>query len=87
MNVYDLDRGIAPERMAAAVSNADHCQIGPFGRRDLTDLRHSALRAFAPALTGLEAFVIDFFLGAVLLETLLLLITVLLGTSHLPYTV
>ena len=45
MNVCDLDHEIAPERMAAAVSNADHCQIGPLGRRTLADLRDFFLGA------------------------------------------
>jgi len=77
---------IAPERMADAVSNADHCQIGPLGRRTLADLRDSGfLGAFAPALMRPDVFIVDFFLGAVLLETLFLLITVFLVTSHLPY--
>jgi hypothetical protein len=42
---------IAPERSVAAVSNADHCQIGPLGGRSLADLRDAALlgRACAPA--------------------------------------
>src|SRR5437016_4138005 len=79
---------IAPERMAAAVSNADHCQIGPLGKRALEDLSDSAFwGAFAPALMRPEVFIVDFLLGAVLLETLFLLITVFLVTSHLPYPV
>src|SRR5258708_31864875 len=79
---------IAPERMAAAVSNADHCQIGPFGRRTLEDLRVSAFwGAFAPALMPPEVLIVDFLFGAVLLETLFLLITVFLVTSRLPYPV
>src|SRR6476659_2133965 len=77
---------IAPERIAAAVSNADHCQIGPLGRRTLADLRTALLgTAFTPALMGPEVFIVDFFLGAVLLETLCLLITVFLVTSR-PHT-
>jgi hypothetical protein len=34
-----------------------------------------------------EVFIVDFFIGAVLLETLFLPITVFLVTSHLPYPV
>jgi hypothetical protein len=34
-----------------------------------------------------EVFIVDFFLGAVLLETLFLLFTVFLVTSRLPYPV
>ena len=79
---------IAPERITVAVSNADHCQIGPLGRRTLTDLGGSAfLGAFAPAFMRPEVFIVDFFIGAASLETLFLLITVFLVTSHLPYPV
>jgi hypothetical protein len=75
---------IAPERMAAAVSNADHCQIGPLGRRTLSDFP-AFLRAVAPALMRLEEFIVDFLLGVVLLETVFWLIAVFLVTSH-PHT-
>ncbi len=74
---------IAPERIAAAVSNADHCQIGPFGKRSLADLRDATLLGdFAPALLRPEIFIVDFFFGAAL-KTLFLLIAVFLATSHL----
>ncbi len=75
---------IAPERMAAAVSNADHCQIGPLGRRTLADLP-VFLRAVAPALIWPGVVIVGFFLGVVLLETLFLLNIVFLVTSH-PHT-
>ena len=75
----------APERMAAAVSSADHCQIGPLGGRALADLRGGAFPgAFAPALTRLEVFFVDLFFGAVLRETLFLPIAVFLATSQSP---
>src|SRR6478736_3513274 len=75
---------IAPERSVAAVSNADHCQIGPLGGRSLADLCDAALLgAKAPALLRPEIFIVDFFFGAGLLKTLFLPIAVFLATSHL----
>ena len=40
---------IAPERMAAAVSSADHCQTGPLGGRALADFGGTAFLVFATA--------------------------------------
>src|SRR5664280_2141075 len=74
---------IAPERIAAAVSNADHCQIGPLGRRILADLRGSDFfGGFTPELTRRAVFIAVFFLGAIFLTTLFFFTTVFLATSH-----
>src|SRR6478735_9668878 len=62
---------IAPARIAPAVSNADHCQTGPLGRRTLPP----------------EALSVDFFFGAVFFEALLLALTVFFATSYLPHHV
>jgi len=45
---------MAPERIAAAVSTADHCQAGPLGRRGVDDLRGVAcLTGFVAAFATL----------------------------------
>jgi hypothetical protein len=50
---------IAPERIAAAVCNAVHCQTGPLGGRALADFRATGFFcAFAPD------FFADFFAAA-----------------------
>src|SRR6266496_3086627 len=68
---------IAPERMAAAVSTADHCQTGPLGSSTLADLRGAAfLNTFAA---------VDFFCGDAFFEARFLPITVFLATSHSHY--
>src|SRR5882757_6903932 len=58
---------IAPERIAAAVCNADHCQTGPLGKRSLPP----------------GAFNGDFFFGAVFFKPLFLALAIFLATSHL----
>src|SRR5579872_5677950 len=67
----------APERIAAAVSTADHCQTGPFGRPADAALRGEGFLA-APAPFG----AVDFF--AALFEVFAL-VTALLATSRSPF--
>src|SRR4051794_21208197 len=77
---------MAPERIAAAVSTADHCQAGPLGRRGADDLRGAArLTGFVAAFASLplrtaialpEVF-------AAFLAALFFLVAVFFATSHL----
>jgi hypothetical protein len=70
--------------MAAAVANADHCQIGPLGGRTLADLRGKAFSAtFEPAPLRLLAFIVQFF-DAASRETLFFLITAFFAALRLP---
>jgi hypothetical protein len=65
----------APDLIAAAVSIADHCQIGPLGRRVAADLRG------VDRVAVLATFFIDFFAARFVG---FLLINVFLATSRLP---
>src|SRR4051812_19855198 len=69
---------IAPERIAAAVSDADHCQIGPLGRRILA--RRGAAFLAALAFASLLWLFLAKLFGAVLFEMLFFLMTVFLAT-------
>ena len=83
MSLVTSSEEIAPERIAAAVSTADHCQTGPLGVRTFA----AFLRAFAPAPMRLGVFIVDFLFGAVFLKPLFLPIIVFLATSFLRYPV
>ena len=73
---------IAPERMAAAVCNAVHCQTGPLGGRALADFRGAGFFcAFAPALLRLAVFIVDFF-GVVFFEPFFRLTAVFFAISR-----
>jgi hypothetical protein len=72
---------IVPDRIAAAVSSADHCQTGPFGGRPLAGFRDTAFFcAFAPAPMRPADFFIDFF-GAAYFAPLFRLTTVFFAIS------
>ena len=72
---------IAPERIAAAVCNADHCQTGPLGGRALADFRETGFFcAFAPAC-GRADFFVDFF-GIAFVAPLFRLTTVFFAISR-----
>src|ERR1700722_4338688 len=72
---------IAPERIAAAVSPADHCQTGPLGGRILADLFDAA---FAAAAVRPGVLVVDLVFRPALPEPLLPPIAVFLITFRLP---
>ena len=77
-----FDRGTAPERMAAAVCNADHCQTGPLGGRALAGFCETAFfRVFVAARTA--DFFADFFAA---FAPLFRLLTVFFAISR-PVTV
>ena len=65
---------IAPERIAAAVSTADHCQTGPLGGRGLVDFFDADFFA-----AFLAAVLVVFFFAVFL--------TVFLATSRLAHSV
>jgi len=70
---------IAPERMAAAVCNAVHCQTGPLGGRAFADFREAGFFcAFAPVRPA--DFFVDFF-GAAFAKSFFRLITVFFAIS------
>jgi hypothetical protein len=79
---------VAPDRIAAAVSSADHCQTGPFGAAGLRDAVLAFptlafplfLTAFAALLARTAACFVDFFAG-VFFEARF---TILLANSVLP---
>src|SRR4051794_29287824 len=78
---------IAPARIAAAVSTADHCQAGPLGRgalrRGLFVLRGVVfLAGLASGLLRAKAVLPDVFANA-FFEALFFLATVFFATSHL----
>jgi hypothetical protein len=52
---------IAPERIAAAVCTADHCQTDPLGGRAVAGFGAGFFCDVAPALRRLADFVADFF--------------------------
>jgi hypothetical protein len=71
---------IAPERMAAAVCSADHCQTGPLGGRALADFFATGFFcAFKPARAA--DFFVDF-LGAAFAAPLFRLTTVFFAISR-----
>ena len=73
---------IAPEPIAAAVCNADHCQIGPLGGRALGDFRDTGFVCdFASALLRPVDFIVDFF-GVAFLKPVFRLTTVFFAISR-----
>ena len=74
---------IAPERMAVAVCNADHCQTGPLGGRALANFRDTALLfcAFTPALVRPVDLIVDF-PGAAFFKPFFRLTTVFFAISR-----
>src|SRR4051812_41678016 len=77
---------IAPLRIAAAVSTADHCQTGPFGRRAVAALRGAGfltvfLTAFATAILRAVLVLTEVFVT--FLATLFFFVAVFFATPHL----
>ncbi|MGY3645292.1 hypothetical protein ACVWWR_002884 [Bradyrhizobium sp. LM3.2] len=77
---------MAPERIAAAVSTADHCQAGPLGRRGADDLRGVAfltgfVAAFANTLLRTVLVLPEVF--AAFFAALFFLVAVFFATSRL----
>src|SRR5437763_4441330 len=81
---------IAPLRIAAAVSTADHCQAGPFGRCALADLRGATFvtvffAVFATAPLRAVFFLLEIFVPVLAMFFVLpvFLLAVLFATSRL----
>ena len=72
---------IAPERMAAAVCNADHCQTGPLGGRAFRRIFVRPASSVLLRLWGAADFFVDFF-GAAFAAPLFRLTTVFFAISR-----